>query len=50
MLTDARHVVPFHHDPAHCDDDLDRLMGEAIATVKPRYRVTPGREGMVFEV
>jgi phosphoribosyl 1,2-cyclic phosphodiesterase len=49
-LTGAKHVVPFHHDPAHCDDDLDRLMGEAIADLKPRYRVTPGREGMVFEL
>jgi phosphoribosyl 1,2-cyclic phosphodiesterase len=47
-LTGARHVVPFHHDPGHCDADLDRLLGAAIAEAKPRYRVTPGREGTTF--
>lgn len=49
-LTGARHVVPFHHDPAHSDADLDRLMAEAVAEARPRYRVTPAREGTVFHV
>jgi phosphoribosyl 1,2-cyclic phosphodiesterase len=49
-LTGAKHVVPFHHDPSHCDADLDRLMAEAIEDAKPAYRVTPACEGMSFEV
>ena len=49
-LTGAKHLVPFHHDPGHSDVELDRLMAEAIAEAQPRYRVTPGREGAVFEV
>jgi uncharacterized protein YyaL (SSP411 family) len=24
-LADERHLVTFHHDPAHSDDDIDRL-------------------------
>jgi phosphoribosyl 1,2-cyclic phosphodiesterase len=49
-LTDAKHVVPFHHDPSHSDVDLERLMREAIDEAKPRFRVTPAREGMTFEI
>ena len=49
-LTDARHLVPFHHDPDHSDSELDRLMAEAIDDAKPDYQVTPGREGMTFDL
>jgi phosphoribosyl 1,2-cyclic phosphodiesterase len=49
-LTESKHVVPFHHDPGHSDSDLDRLMAEAIDDAKPVYRVTPGREGMAFDI
>ena len=49
-LVEVKHLVPFHHDPGHSDADLDRLMAEAIDEAKPVYRVTPGREGMAFEV
>ncbi len=47
-LMDVKHLVPFHHDPAHSDEDLDRIIGEAIDEAKPAYRVTPGREGATF--
>jgi ribonuclease BN (tRNA processing enzyme) len=43
-------LVPFHHDPAHSDEDLDRLMAEAVAEAKPSFKVTPGMEGAVFEL
>ena len=49
-LTEVKHLVPFHHDPDHSDDDLDRLMAQAIEDAKPAYRVTPGREGATFEL
>jgi len=42
--------VPFHHDPSHSDDDLDRLMSEAVAEARPGFRVTPGMEGAEFEL
>jgi ribonuclease BN (tRNA processing enzyme) len=46
----AKHLVPFHHDPAHSDDDLDRYYGEALAAAQPAYQVTPGIEGATFTV
>ena len=49
-LTEVKHLVPFHHDPDHSDTDLDRLMAEAIEEANPAYRVTPGQEGMMFDL
>jgi phosphoribosyl 1,2-cyclic phosphodiesterase len=49
-LTDVRHFVPFHHDPTHSDDDLDRMFEAAIADMDPHYKVTPSREGLSLEV
>ena len=49
-LTDVKHLVPFHHDPEHTDDDLDRLMAEVVDEANPAYRVTPGREGATFKL
>jgi hypothetical protein len=42
--------VPFHHDPGHSDDDLDRMTSQALDRVKPAYRVTAGMEGTAIEV
>lgn len=47
-LTEAKHLVPFHHDPAHTDTDLDRLIAEAVRAAKPSFKVTPGTEGATF--
>jgi phosphoribosyl 1,2-cyclic phosphodiesterase len=49
-LARTRHLVTFHHDPSHTDDDIDRLTAEAIAAARPAFRVTAGAEGDVFEV
>ena len=49
-LTRARHLVTFHHDPAHDDDDIDRLTAEAKAAVPAPCAVTAGAEGAVFEL
>jgi phosphoribosyl 1,2-cyclic phosphodiesterase len=40
----ARRVVAFHHDPAHDDDTLDRLVDE-IAAATPGIEVIGAREG-----
>jgi ribonuclease BN (tRNA processing enzyme) len=49
-LAGVKQLVPFHHDPAHSDEDLDRLMAEAVAETKPSFQVTPGMEGAIFEL
>ena len=47
-LVGVKHLVPFHHDPAHTDADLDRLMAEAVHLAQPSFTVTPGTEGATF--
>jgi phosphoribosyl 1,2-cyclic phosphodiesterase len=49
-LTRVRHLVTFHHDPAHSDDEIDRLTAEAIAAARPAFQVTAGAEGVAFEL
>ena len=49
-LAKVKELVIFHHDPAHSDDDLDRLISAAIAEAQPSFKVMPGMEGAVFEV
>jgi phosphoribosyl 1,2-cyclic phosphodiesterase len=46
----ARQLVPFHHDPAHDDEALDRMIGAAVRDVGPGFPVTPAAEGAVFEL
>jgi ribonuclease BN (tRNA processing enzyme) len=49
-LAGVAQLVPFHHDPAHSDEDLDRLIGEAVAAAHPNFAVTPGMEGAVLRL
>jgi ribonuclease BN (tRNA processing enzyme) len=49
-LAQATRLVPFHHDPGHNDDDLDRLLGEAVAEAAPTFEVTAGKEGAEFVI
>ena len=49
-LAEVKQFVSFHHDPAHTDEDLDRLTAEATAAARPAFPVTPGVEGAVFEL
>ena len=49
-LAQVRHLVAFHHDPAHGDDYLDRLIAATTAAARPAFTVTPGTEGRSFEV
>jgi phosphoribosyl 1,2-cyclic phosphodiesterase len=46
----ARHLVPFHHDPAREDDELEASVADAIASVRPEFPVTPAAEGATFEL
>lgn len=49
-LAEVKHLVLFHHDPTHNDDELDQLIREAVKSEKPSFEVTPGTEGAVFRV
>ena len=49
-LSDVKHFVPFHHDPTHNDDQLDRIFEATLRNLQPSYLVTPSREGMALEV
>lgn len=49
-LAGVKHLVTFHHDPAHDDDDIDRLTLEATAAARVRFTVTAAAEGAVFEL
>ena len=46
----AKEFVPFHHDPSHDDETLDRLLENAKRQFKPACGVSAGCEGAVFEV
>jgi ribonuclease BN (tRNA processing enzyme) len=51
-LADAigvRQLIPFHHDPARADDELDEIFA-SIATRGSGLRITPGREGLQIAV
>jgi phosphoribosyl 1,2-cyclic phosphodiesterase len=45
-LAGVRTFVPFHHDPGHTDQDLDRLF--AATGDNRTYTVAPGTEGAEF--
>ncbi len=49
-LAEVKHLVLFHHDPEHDDDELDRLVAQVISDAIPRYHVSPGREGLVVNL
>ena len=49
-LCDVKHFVPFHHDPTHNDDQLDRIFASTLQELQPSYRVTPSREGLALDI
>ncbi|PYM03501.1 MAG: hypothetical protein DMD82_16765 [Candidatus Rokuibacteriota bacterium] len=46
----ARRVVTFHHDPAHSDATLDRLVEEAHRSGDLPFELIPRKEGAGFEL
>jgi ribonuclease BN (tRNA processing enzyme) len=47
--TSVGHLVPFHHDPSHDDDELERLYNTAITEDEP-FTFTIAAEGDTFTV
>lgn len=46
----AQHLVLFHHDPSHGDDELESLIAKALAEERPSFTVTPAVEEAVFQL
>lgn len=49
-LAEVKHLVLFHHDPAHDDATLELLTSKAVASIPPPFPVTVATEGAVFEL
>lgn len=49
-LTDVKQFVPFHHDPAHTDDMLDKMIADTLAQERPSFEVRPGKEGEILNI
>ena len=49
-LTQVKEFVPFHHDPAHSDRMLERMISDTVAELQPSYAVIPGKEGTVINI
>jgi len=49
-LARVHHLVAFHHDPAHSDEDVDRIFAAATAAQHPAFKVSPASEGAVYEL
>lgn len=50
QLAQVKEFVPFHHDPTHTDQMLEKMIADTVADVQPSYAVTPGKEGIVIDV
>lgn len=46
----AHLLVTFHHDPAHDDSALDRLLEEGLRALDPPCELVPGTEGANFQL
>lgn len=46
----VRELVPFHHDPAHTDAELDRLYEEVRKMHELPFELSPAVEGACFEL
>lgn len=49
-LSGARRLVTFHHDPAHDDAWLDRMLEEGRSVAPAGLEMLPGREGATFNI
>lgn len=49
-LAGARQLVPFHHDPTHSDQELDRWYAELRVQSNALFPITPAFEGMSVEL
>jgi ribonuclease BN (tRNA processing enzyme) len=46
----VKRLVTFHHDPAHTDADLDKLLEDARNSTKLAFELVPGTEGATLQL
>jgi ribonuclease BN (tRNA processing enzyme) len=46
----VRHLVAFHHDPAHDDTTLSQIIAAGVDRARPAFRVSAAEEGAVFQL
>jgi phosphoribosyl 1,2-cyclic phosphodiesterase len=49
-LTRVKHLIPFHHDPEHGDEEIDRIIAAATTADPPPFKVTAAAEGSTFRL
>lgn len=49
-LAGVKKLVPFHHDPANDDEDLDALFADFVNNPAFDFEVVPAVEGATFEI
>ena len=49
-IANVRHLVPFHHDPSHTDEFLDRLYDDIRKQNDLPFDLSPGAEGRSFTI
>jgi len=49
-MAEIGHLVPFHYDPTHSDDDLDGMFKQILSEVAPSFPVNPAKEGVEMTV
>jgi ribonuclease BN (tRNA processing enzyme) len=47
-LAEAKRLAPFHHDPTHDDDTLDRLISAELESRDWPFAVVSGAEGASY--
>ncbi|MFN0315670.1 MAG: MBL fold metallo-hydrolase [Burkholderiales bacterium] len=50
VMSQTRHLVPFHHDPEHSDEFLDVLFAQAAERTRPQFKLTPAQENATIVV
>jgi ribonuclease BN (tRNA processing enzyme) len=49
-LAEVKNFCTFHYDPSHTDEAIDDLVAGGVEAIKPSFDVTPGKEGMTFDL
>jgi len=49
-LAGAKRLLLFHHDPAHSDHEVERILTAAFLALRPPFEVTAAAEGSIYRL
>lgn len=49
-LAKVKRLLLFHHDPAHSDHEVERILHAASLSLRPPFEVTAGAEGSIYRL